>query len=157
MKSTKAMFLAACAVGGLLACTPVHAQDSSTTNAPTAGLSTNAPPRMISRGPNVDGLARILNLTDDQKAKVGPIVTAEYQDRRTVALDSTLSPDDKRAKIKALYDDTAAKLKPILTDEQFQKWSQMGPHMRRLTPPPPLLPNTNAPAMPTTPATPPTQ
>lgn len=156
MKSTKAMFLAACAIGGLLACTPVHAQDSTTTNAPTASPITNMPPRMISRGPNIDGLGRILNLTDDQKAKVGPIITDEYQQRRTVALDNTLSPDDKRTKIKAIYDDTSAKLKPILTDEQFQKWSQLGPHVRRLSPPPTLLPNTNAPAAPATPA-PPTQ
>ena len=158
MKSTTTTFFAALAAGGLLACTSVRAQDSTMTNAPVTAPSTNAMPHMLPHSMNMDGIARVLSLTDDQKTQVQPILNAEFEGRREIITDKTLSPDEKRQKVIDLHNQTATKLKPILTDEQFKKWSMMAPHMRRLTPPPPMMPaNTNAPVTSTPPATPPTQ
>ena len=157
MKSTTTTFFAALAAGGLLACTSVRAQNS-TTNAAAANPSTNAMPHMAPRGVNVDGFARALNLTDDQKTQVQPILLDEYNQRREIVTDRTLSGDEKRQKVIDLHNETATKLKPILTDEQFKKWNMMAPHSRRLTPPPPAMSGgTNAPAATPPPAAPPTQ
>jgi hypothetical protein len=145
MKSTTTTFFAALAVGGLLAGTSAFAQDSTT----NAAASTNAMPHMVPHAVNIDGIARALNLTDDEKTQVQPILNAEFESRREIITDKTLSGDEKRQKVIDLHNQTATKLKPILTDEQFKRWSMMAPHMRRLTPPPPLMPaSTNAPAAP---------
>ncbi len=137
MKLTKTLLLTTLAIGGLLACASVRAQDS--TNQPSATPSTNAPPhRMMGRGPSIDRLAQILNLTADQKAKVAPILEEQHQKTHKVFLDNTLSRDEKIAQMKEIHDATAAQLKPILTDEQFQKWEKMSqPRQHRPTTPPP--------------------
>jgi hypothetical protein len=157
MKATTTTFFAALAAGGLLACISVRAQDSTTTNAAATTPTTNATPHMVSRGVNVDGFARALNLTDDQKTQVQPILLDEYNQRREIVTDKTLSGDEKRQKVIDLHNQTATKLKPILTDEQFKKWNMMAPHFRRLTPPPAMSGGTNAPAATPPPAAPPTQ
>ena len=153
MKSTTTTFFAALAAGGLLACTSVSAQDS-ITNA-VVNPPTNAMPHMILRGQNIEGLARALNLTDAQKTQVQPILTDEYNQRREIVTDKTLSPDEKRQKVLDLHNQIATNLKPILTDEQFKKWNMMAPHFRRLTPPPSMS-GTNGSAATPPPAVPPT-
>jgi periplasmic protein CpxP/Spy len=140
MKPTKTMILAALTAGSLLAWSPARAQDSST-NAPPAN-----PPehRMQGHGQNIDMLAKALDLTDDQKAKVQPIILAQRQKMREVFQDSSLSREDRMDKMKAIHEDTAAQLKTILTADQFEKWQKMstprGHHM-----PPPTSTGTNAP------------
>jgi periplasmic protein CpxP/Spy len=150
MKLSKTMFLAALTAAGLFAAGSAFGQQA-TTNAPAAGASTNAPPR-APRG-RMD-IAKMLDLTDDQKAKVQPILDAQRQKMRDVMQDDSLSQDDKRTKMKALRDDTNAQLKPILTPEQFQKWQAAQARMRRMAPP---GGNAPAPGAPPAPAAPPQQ
>lgn len=137
MKLIKTVFLAALAMGGLLACASVRAQDS--TNMPAATPSTNAPPHhMMGRGMSMERVAQALNLTDDQKAEVAPILDDQRKKMHDIFQDNTLSRADKMAKIKQIHEDTAAQLKPILTGEQFQKWEKMSQPRQRhpMTPPP---------------------
>ncbi len=150
MKSSKTIFLATLAAAGLFAAGSAFGQDT-TTNAPAAGASTNAAPRGM-RG-RMD-IGKMLNLTDDQKAKVQPILDAQREKARAIMQDDSLSQDDKRTKMKALRDDTSAQLKPILTPEQFQKWQTMQTRMRRMSPPAGGAP---APGGPPAPAAPPQQ
>ena len=147
MKLSKTMFLAALTAASLFAAGMAFGQDT-TTNAPASGASTNAPPR-APRG-RMD-IGKALNLTDDQKAKVQPILDAQRAKMNAVRQDTSLSQDDMRAKMKQIRDDTTAQLKPILTPEQFQKWQTMQTRMRRMSPP-----GGNPPA-PAAPATPPQQ
>jgi Spy/CpxP family protein refolding chaperone len=146
MKLSKTMFLAALAAAGLFAVGTASAQDA-TTNAPAAGASTNAAPHSMRRGPDI---AKLLNLTDDQKAQVMPIMDAQRSKSRAVMQDDSLSTDDKRAKIKAIRDETNAQLKTILTADQYAKWQQAQARMRRMTTPP-----ANSPAPAPAPAAPP--
>lgn len=116
----------------------------------TAGAqnATNVPPSMVQppmpRAPSMP-VDRYLNLTDDQVAKVNPILIAQQRQIMAVIQNSTLSRDDKMAKIRTIHDDTSAQLQKLLTSEQFKKW-QAGQRfpMRRLTP----LIQTNAPVAP---------
>jgi Spy/CpxP family protein refolding chaperone len=59
-----------------------------------------------------------LNLTDDQKAKVKDIFADAKTKRQAVSNDTSLSDDQKKAKMKELHEGTLAKLNEVLTPEQ---------------------------------------
>ena len=134
MKLNKMLMMATLAVGGLSIGLPVQAQDS---NAPAA-----TPPPMRRPAFTLDGMAKQLDLTDDQKAKVKPIMEDQQKQRAEIGKDTSLSQEDRRAKMKELRDATGAKLKEVLTAEQYAKWEKMGPPNRR---PAPAAPAADAP------------
>lgn len=138
MKLNKTLMLAAIAVGGLLAGIPVQAQDAS--NQPAA-----TPPPMRRPAMNADGLAKQLDLTDDQKTKVKPVLDDMQKQQADLRNDTSLSRADQMTKRKEIRDAASAKLKEILTPEQYAKWEKMGPGNRR----------PGAPGAPAAPATPP--
>ncbi len=59
-----------------------------------------------------------LNLTDDQKAKVKDIFADAKSKRQTIWNDSSLTDDQKKAKMKELHAGTMAKLNEVLTADQ---------------------------------------
>jgi len=59
-----------------------------------------------------------LNLTDDQKSKVKDIFADAKAKRQTVWSDSSLTDDQKKAKMKELHAGTMAKLNEVLTPDQ---------------------------------------
>ena len=59
-----------------------------------------------------------LNLTDDQKAKVKDIFADAKTKRQAVSSDTSLSDDQKKAKMKELHEGTMAKLNEVLTPDQ---------------------------------------
>jgi Spy/CpxP family protein refolding chaperone len=92
-----------------------------------------------------------LNLTADQKPKVQAIREAQRQKVRDLRQDTSLTPEDRKAKMKALRDDEVTQMKAVLTPEQFDKWQKMSPagmRERRMGPPPngENVKGTNAPA-----------
>lgn len=141
MKANKTL-MAALAVGGLLALSPMlRAAD---TNAPAAGT---PPPagapgmrgggRMM--GPDIDQVAKNLNLTDDQKAKVKTILDDRQQKMRQLMQDmrdGKVQRSDMRTKMQTIRDDTDKQLKDAgLTQEQVDKFNEMtGPRQRRNAP-----------------------
>ena len=145
MKSTKTLFLTALAVGSLLAFGTV-ANAGDTTNTPPSTPPAGAPPPGgPPGGPGMRGqagfdrMAEQLNLTEDQKPKVQSIMKAQMDKMRGLRQDTSLTPEDRKAKMKAIREDSAAQMKAVLTAEQFEKWqamqSQMRPH-RPSGPPP---------------------
>ena len=67
-----------------------------------------------------------LNLTDDQKSKVKDIFADAKAKRQTVWNDSSLTDDQKKAKMKELHGSTMSKLNEVLTpDQQAQLKSKM--------------------------------
>jgi periplasmic protein CpxP/Spy len=73
----------------------------------------------------VDMLAKRLNLTDDQKQKLLPILTEQQEKMKSIRDDSSLSRDDRFQKMRDLREETDNKINPILTDEQRQKYAEM--------------------------------
>jgi Spy/CpxP family protein refolding chaperone len=59
-----------------------------------------------------------LNLTDDQKTKVKDIFADAKTKKQAVSSDTTLSEDQKKAKMKELHSGIMAKLNEVLTPEQ---------------------------------------
>jgi Spy/CpxP family protein refolding chaperone len=67
-----------------------------------------------------------LNLTDDQKSKVKDIFADAKAKRQTVWSDSSLTDDQKKAKMKELHAGTMSKLNEVLTpDQQAQLKAKM--------------------------------
>jgi protein CpxP len=138
MNVNKSMLIAALAAGCLLVWSPALRADGTNTppSTPTAGAPpAGAPPAAQRRpGPNLDQL----NLTDDQKPKVQAILDAQRQKMRDLRQDTSLTPEDRRAKMKTIQDDTTTQMKAVLTPEQFEKWQKMpqaGMRGRRNGPP----------------------
>lgn len=59
-----------------------------------------------------------LNLTEDQKAKVKDILADAKTKRQAVLADTSLSDEQKRAKMKELHEALLGKLNGVLTPEQ---------------------------------------
>ena len=73
------------------------------------------------KGMHGDGLqaaVESLNLTDEQKGKVKDIFADAKTKRQAVSSDTTLSEEQKKAKMKELHSGVMAKLNEALTPEQ---------------------------------------
>lgn len=66
-------------------------------------------------------LSSELNLTDDQKAQLKPILQDEVQQLKAVHDDASLSPDQKKAKATDIRQSHKSQIGSILTPEQQKK------------------------------------
>jgi Spy/CpxP family protein refolding chaperone len=70
-------------------------------------------------------LSSELNLSDEQKKEIKPILQDEYKQLKSVSDDTSLSSDQKRAKAKDLHATYHSRISAILTPEQQQKLAAM--------------------------------
>ena len=70
-------------------------------------------------------MATTLQLTDDQKAQIKPIIMAEAPKIKALKDDTSMPQMQKMRQIKKLADGVDAKIKPILTPDQYQKFQEM--------------------------------
>jgi periplasmic protein CpxP/Spy len=74
-------------------------------------------------------LTEKLNLTEDQQAKLKPILEDQSKQMKALHDDTSLAPADKQAKMKELHESSIEKLNAILTPDQQAKWKQMRQEM----------------------------
>ena len=74
---------------------------------------------------HLQNLTEKLNLTDDQKAKLKPIVEDQMRQMKAVRQDSSLSEDQRRAKMKSIHESLHDQINAVLTPEQQGKFKQM--------------------------------
>lgn len=127
MKLNKTLTLAALVAACLFAGSALQAQDAPKDKPADAPGGPGMRRPMLS----LDSMAKQLDLTDDQKIKVKPIIEELTQKMGDLRKDTAMAPEDRRPKMKELRDAATAKLKEILTAEQFAKWEKMGPGGRR--------------------------
>jgi periplasmic protein CpxP/Spy len=77
------------------------------------------------RGNRLEWLSKQLNLTDDQKAKVKPILDDQGKQMRAVREDTSLSQEQKRDKMKEIHEKTDSQINDILTPEQQKKFADL--------------------------------
>lgn len=77
------------------------------------------------RGSRLESLSKELNLTDEQKAKVKPILEDEGKQMKAVREDSSLSQEQKHDKAKQIHETTHSQINDLLTPEQQQKFAQL--------------------------------
>jgi periplasmic protein CpxP/Spy len=97
-----------------------------TAPAPPSSVQQNAPstatPNSAQAQANEDNP---LNLTDEQKAKLRPIIADENQQMESVRNDNSMSQTQKIDKANQIRAQASPKIKAILTPEQLQKLAQM--------------------------------
>jgi Spy/CpxP family protein refolding chaperone len=113
------------------------AQNPSSTT-PTADTSTTKVKKSKSSGTRktsgradseLADLSTKLNLTDDQKAKIRPILDDKVAKIHTVKMDKTGSADDQKAKNKVIRESSDAQVRALLTPDQqktFDETSKKG-------------------------------
>ena len=80
---------------------------------------------MMNADEHLQMLSQKLNLTDDQKAKIKPILEQHLKDRDAIMKDTSLTQEQKHEKMKASMDAAHAQMDPILNDEQKKQFAQM--------------------------------
>jgi Spy/CpxP family protein refolding chaperone len=68
-----------------------------------------------------EGIAKELNLTPDQKAKILPLLQAEVPKVNAIKNDNSLNRMQKVQQIKAIHQQTDPQMKSILTPAQYEK------------------------------------
>jgi Spy/CpxP family protein refolding chaperone len=66
-----------------------------------------------------------LNLTEDQKARLRPIIMDENQKMEALRNDSTMTQDQKIEKAQQIRAEASPKIRAILTPEQLQKLAEL--------------------------------
>jgi len=61
-------------------------------------------------------------LSADQQAQIKPILAAQQQQMEQLRSDSSISRDDKRAKMQSMHEDTKAKIEAVLNPDQKAKF-----------------------------------
>jgi Spy/CpxP family protein refolding chaperone len=75
-------------------------------------------------------LTEKLNLTEDQQAKLKPILEDQSKQMKAIHDDRSLAPADRQAKMKELHESSVEKMNAILTPDQQAKWKQMRQEMK---------------------------
>ncbi len=152
MKKNQHSFMAALALGGLVAFGPgtqaqekkVEVKPAAPATPPTTPPARPAPPR-----DRTAQVAEFLKLDDAQKAKAKPILDEENTKMLALRQDKAVTREDRMVKYKEIREATNEKMKPLLTPEQVEKWARMrglGPKPAPPSPPAPPTPPTPAPA-----------
>ena len=70
-------------------------------------------------------MAKHLNLNADQKTKVQDILTSEQSQMEKVRGDSSLSQQDRRAKMMDIHKTSNDQIRALLNSDQQKKWDEM--------------------------------
>lgn len=77
------------------------------------------------RHDRLEWLSKELNLSDQQKEKLKPILQDEAKQLRAVHEDSSLTPDQKRDKVKQIRKTFRPQIQAVLTPEQQEKFKNL--------------------------------
>lgn len=93
---------------------------------PQSGTQTNAKP---GHGGSIENRLRVmtlqLNLTDEQRDKIRPLLKNEADRIREVRSNTNLTQNQARHRVAMVRKNTRQKIVEILTPEQREKWQQM--------------------------------
>jgi hypothetical protein len=115
------------ATGLTLCSAAVFAQDNAAPAA-DAQQAQNGPGRMGRQAMNPDEqvarMTKRYNLSSDQQTSIKPILANQQQQMQALRGDSTLSREDRMAKMKSIHEDSNTKIQAVLNDSQKQKFAE---------------------------------
>jgi Spy/CpxP family protein refolding chaperone len=114
--------VAAVVLGSLLVCCPVATQGARL-GGPAGGKNTLAKERF-------QDIAAQLQLTDQQKQQLKPILRDEAQKLKSLWAETGVAKRQKHAQLNQIRQEFTAKVKAILTPEQFAKWQNLRGELR---------------------------
>ena len=112
---------------GLLSTGVMFAQEAGSApeqNAPQAGggMGHHGGGHMMDPDQRLAHMTKRYNLTADQQSQIKPILQDEQQQMQTMRSDTSMSRDDKRAKMMSMHQESTQKIEAVLTDQQKQKF-----------------------------------
>ena len=79
----------------------------------------------------LERMTQALNLTDDQQQKIKPILENEQTQMQGLRADTSLSQEDRMAKMKQIRETTSSQINPILNADQQKQYAEMMSRMGR--------------------------
>jgi periplasmic protein CpxP/Spy len=79
----------------------------------------------------VEALGNKLNLTEDQKSQLTPIISDRQQKLSVLKSDTSMRPRQKMRKTKSIFEDSDKKVNSLLNDQQKQQYKQIEQEMRQ--------------------------
>jgi protein CpxP len=73
----------------------------------------------------LEHMSKELNLTDDQKTKIKPILEDQSKQMQDLHQNTSASQEDRRAKMKQIHENTMTQLRSILNSDQQKKLDEM--------------------------------
>ncbi len=73
----------------------------------------------------LERLSQRLHLTDEQKAKIKPILEDQHKQMMALRQDTSLSREDRFAKFQQIRKESSDKIRSILNPDQQKEWDQM--------------------------------
>lgn len=128
MKTKGNLFISTLACGVMAAASPLL-RAQSPTPAPSAAPSASATEHH-EHGGRGERLFKELNLTDDQKEKIKPIMKDRRDKMQALKEDSSITQDQKKEKAKEIMHSTNEQIKAILTPDQQKKFEQLMADMK---------------------------
>jgi periplasmic protein CpxP/Spy len=104
----------------LFSAVPALAQDSSAQQSASVRTSDEV----------VNTLATKLDLTDDQKAQIQPIIADRQQKLAALKADTSMRPMQKKRKLKGIFEGSDKKIKAVLNDQQIQQYTRLEQQMK---------------------------
>jgi hypothetical protein len=116
-------------VGGMVT-TSAMAQDNGDSQAQPPAPSATTPQHWHGRGQFDPGkrtemLTKQLDLSSDQQSKVLDTLKSEQSQMESLRSDSSLSQDDRRAKMMDIHKSTNDQIRGVLNSDQQKKWDDM--------------------------------
>ena len=97
-----------------------------------------APPQAAPKMPpgqsvteRLERMSRELNLTTEQKEKIRPLLEEQSKQMSELRSNTSLTPEQKRDKARAMMTETREKIQAVLTPEQKEKLKQHMEQMRQ--------------------------
>jgi Spy/CpxP family protein refolding chaperone len=75
-------------------------------------------------------LSQTLNLSDDQQAKLKPILEDQHKQMQQLWNDNSMSRQDRFSKMRGLRENADTQIKSVLNDDQQKKFDQMREEQR---------------------------
>ena len=80
--------------------------------------------QQINPDQQLERLSKALNLTDDQKQQIRPILQDRQEKMQGIRSDTSLSREERMSKMRSTFEETNSKIRAVLDDEQKQKFDQ---------------------------------
>jgi Spy/CpxP family protein refolding chaperone len=121
-KASPIRLVAAVMLGGLLVSSPLAAQAAKLAD-PAGGKGAAAKERF-------QDMAAQLQLTDQQKQQLKPILREEAQKLKSLWAETGVAKRQKHGQLNQIRQELTARVKAILTPEQFAKWQELRAELR---------------------------
>jgi Spy/CpxP family protein refolding chaperone len=110
------------ATGVMLAQEAGSAPDQNAPQAEGGGMGGHRGGHMMDPDQRLAHMTKRYNLTADQQSQIKPILQDEQQQMQSMHSDTSMSRDDKMAKMKSMHEADNQKIEAVLTGDQKQKF-----------------------------------